>query len=183
MKARTPKAEQYKTTDISNIITSFSLRSDKKTHFMLNNQLKIVFVELSKFNTSSDNINLLNLFDFRDLWCYILKNSNSINMKECEILSKKGEEMKRAMEHLQDLSQDEDIRRWEEAREKFIMDQRAEKAYAFDEGLEKGREEGMQKGREEGMQKGMQKVALNMIQKKLDISIISEVTGLSEKNN
>ncbi len=53
----TPKEDQYKTTDPSNIITSFSLRSDKKPHFMLNNQLKIVFVELSKFNTSSD-INL-----------------------------------------------------------------------------------------------------------------------------
>ena len=46
--------------------------------------------------------------------------------------------MKRAMEHLQDLSQDEEVRMWEEAREKFIRDQRAEKAYAFDEGLEKG---------------------------------------------
>ena len=81
--------------------------------------------------------------------------------------------MKRAMEHLQDLSQDEEVRRWEEAREKFIRDQRAEKAYAFDEGLEKG----LQKGRAEGLQK----VALNMIQKKWDVAIISEVTGLSEK--
>ena len=185
LKAYTPKSKQYKTTDISNIITSFSLRSDKKPHFMLNNQLKIVVVELSKFNTSSDNINLPNLFDFRDLWCYILKRSKSISKRECEILSNKGEDMKRAVEHLQDLSQDEELRRWEEAREKFIRDQRAEKAYAFDEGLEKGRQEGMQKGmqkgRQEGMQKGMQKVALNMIQKKLDISMISEVTGLSEK--
>ncbi len=52
--------------------------------------------------------------------------------------------MKRAVEHLRDLSQDEVLRREEEAREKFLVDQRAEKAYAFDE----------------GMQKGMQKVAL-----------------------
>ena len=181
LKACTPKAKQYKTTDISNIITSFSLRSDKKPHFMLNNQLKIVFVELSKFNTSSDNINLPNLFDFRDLWCYILKRSKSISKRECEILSNKGEDMKRAVEHLQDLSQDEEVRRWEEAREKFIRDQRAEKAYAFDEGLEKGRQEGMQQGMQQGRQEGMQTVALNMIQKKLDISIISEVTGLSKE--
>ena len=160
-----PKTDRYKTTDTSNIITSFSLRSDKQPHFMLNNQLKIVFVELSKFNTSSDNINLPNLFDFQQLWCYILKQSKNISPREYEILSNKGEEMKRAMEHLQDLSQDEEVRRWEEAREKFIRDQRAEKAYAFDEGLEKG----------------LQKVALNMIQKKWDVAIISEVTGLSEK--
>ena len=35
----------------------------------------------------------------------------------------------------------------------------------------------MQKGRAEGMQQ----VALNMLQKKADISFISEVTGLTEK--
>ena len=124
------------------------------------------------------------MFDFRDLWCYILKKSESISVKECEILSNKGEEMKRAVEHLRDLSQDEVLRREEEAREKFLMDQKAEKAYAFDEGLEKGMEKGIQQGRvegrQEGMQEGMQKVALNMMQKQLDIAVISEVTGLSE---
>ena len=74
----TPKEDRYKTTDPSNIITSFSLRSDKKPHFMLNNQLKIVFVELSKFNTNSD-INLPDLLDFQKLWCYILKRSKNIS--------------------------------------------------------------------------------------------------------
>ena len=174
-----PKADRYKTTDPSNIITAFSLRSDKKPHFMLNNQLKIVFVELSKFNISSD-INLPNLFDFQKLWCYILKRSKNISQKECEILSKKGEEMKRAMEHLQDLSQDEEVRRWEEAREKFIRDQRAEKAYAFDEGMEKGMQKGRAEGMEKGMQKGMQAVALNMLKSNFKLSVISKITGLSE---
>ena len=183
-----PKSDRYKTTDPSNIITSFSLRSDKKPHFVLNNQLKIVFVELSKFNTSSDNINLSNLFDFQKLWCYILKRSKSISSRECEILSNKGEEMKRAVEHLQDLSQDEEVRMWEEAREKFIRDQRAEKAYAFDEGMEKGKAEGIQQGKAEGIQQGMEKgraegmqvVALNMLKNKFKLSVISEITGLSE---
>ncbi len=49
LKACTSKAKQYKTTDISNIITSFSLRSDKKPHFTLNNQLKIVFLRVVFF--------------------------------------------------------------------------------------------------------------------------------------
>ena len=193
LKACTPKADQYKTTDISNIITSFSLRSDKKPHFVLNDQLKIVFVELSKFNTSSNNINLPNIFDFQKLWCYLLKRSKNISPRECELLSKKGDDMKRAVEHLQDLSQDEEVRRWEEAREKFIRDQRAEKAYAFDEGLEKGiekgraegiqqgRAEGMEKGRAEGRQEEQRAVALNILRKNLDISFISEITGLSEE--
>ena len=61
------------------------------------------------------------------------------------------------------------------------------------EGMQKGRlegqQEGMQKGRLEGQQEGMQKgrlegrqqVILNMLKKELDVSLISEVTGLSEK--
>ncbi len=153
-------------------INSFSLRLDDPPHFGLSDDLRIVFVELSRFQREYLS-ELNNMFDFRDLWCYILKKSESISVRECEILSNKGEEMKRAVEHLRDLSQDEVLRREEEAREKFLMDQKAEKAYAFDEGMEKG----MQKG----MEKGMQKVALNMMQKKLDISFISEITGLSEE--
>ena len=42
------------------------------------------------------------------------------------------------------------------------------------------RMEGRQEGRMEGRQEGLQKVVLNMLQKKADISFISEVTGLSK---
>ena len=56
---------------------------------------------------------------------------------------------------------------------------------ARQEGLQKGRkegrQEGMQKGRQEGMQKGRQEVILNLLKKKQEISFISEVTGLPEK--
>ena len=44
-----------------------------------------------------------------------------------------------------------------------------------------GRQEGLKKGRQEGLKKGRQEVILNMLKKKLDISLISEVTGLSAK--
>ncbi|MDE0119888.1 MAG: hypothetical protein OXM55_07780 [Bdellovibrionales bacterium] len=47
------------------------------------------------------------------------------------------------------------------------------------------REEGRQEGQQEGWQKGREErdkeVILNMLKKKLDISVISEVTGLSEE--
>ena len=38
----------------------------------------------------------------------------------------------------------------------------------------------MQKGRQEGVQK-RNEIVLNMLKKKLDVSFISEVTGLSEE--
>ncbi len=46
---------------------------------------------------------------------------------------------------------------------------------------EKGRWEGEREGLKKGRQEGRQEVVLNMLKKKLDISIISEVTSLSEK--
>ncbi len=50
---------------------------------------------------------------------------------------------------------------------------------------EEGMQEGIQKGRQEGMKKGelerARKVAKNMLIRGLDIKLISEVTGLSEK--
>ena len=56
------------------------------------------------------------------------------------------------------------------------------------EGRQKGLQEGQQKGLQEGLQEGRQKgeqfaqkrIALNMLKKNMDISVISEITGLSK---
>ncbi|MCY4513048.1 MAG: Rpn family recombination-promoting nuclease/putative transposase [Bdellovibrionales bacterium] len=46
---------------------------------------------------------------------------------------------------------------------------------------ERGHEKGLKKGLREGRQEGRQEVVLNMLQNKLDVSLICKVTGLSEK--
>ena len=48
-------------------------------------------------------------------------------------------------------------------------------------GMQQGRQEGIQKGVQQGMQKRDREVVSNMLKKKLDASLISEVTGLSEE--
>lgn len=156
-------------------MTSFSVRSDERPYFALNNQLKIVLVELSKFNKEG----IEDLFDKRDLWCYILKSSNKIGRRECKLLSAKGEEMRKAVEHLEKLSQDEVLRLEEEAREKFIMDRKAEIAFGFDEGFEKGRQEGKQEGKQEGLNQGKQELIISMIENGMSVELIAKVTGLS----
>ena len=54
-----------------------------------------------------------------------------------------------------------------------------------EEGRWEGMQEGIQKGRQEGIQKGRQEnqreLIMNMLKKKMDISFISEVTGLSKE--
>ncbi len=52
---------------------------------------------------------------------------------------------------------------------------------AREEGIQKGMEKGMEEGIQKGMEKGMQAVALNMLKNKFKLSVISEITGLSEK--
>ena len=197
-------------------ISSFSIRSDKPPHFVLSEYLRMVFVELSRFQPSGmtkeegwsagprhkgkdwqkgtireqgivepsaleqahrpkEDIN--KLLDLKSQWCYLLKESKTLTHEKAQLLSRKGEDMAEALKFLYELSAEN--RRWAEqqAIEKHERDQRAEKEYVFDEGLEKGRKEGMQKG----MQKERQVVALNMLKKQLDFSLISEVTGLSEE--
>jgi len=50
-----------------------------------------------------------------------------------------------------------------------------------EKGRWEGEREGLKKGRREGRKKERQKIVLNMLKKKMDISVIAEVTGLSEK--
>ena len=50
----------------------------------------------------------------------------------------------------------------------------------LDEEREKWLKKGLQAGRQEGLQAGRQTVILNMLKEKLDLSVISKVTGLSE---
>jgi predicted transposase YdaD len=48
-------------------------------------------------------------------------------------------------------------------------------------GMQAGKEEGIQAGMEKGLQEGMRKVAINMIKSKMDLKLISSVTGFSVK--
>ena len=56
--------------------------------------------------------------------------------------------------------------------------------YSLDEAREKGLKQGIRKGRlegrQEGKQEGRQAVAVNMLKNEFKLSVISEVTGLSE---
>ena len=85
--------------------------------------------------------------------------------RESRELSAKGEDMKKAMFRLRELSREEGLQLVEEAKEKARRDQAARERDSFDNGMEKG----------------IEKVVLNMLQEKADIYFISKITGLSEK--
>ena len=83
----------------------------------------------------------------------------------------KNEEIKKAKEQLDKISQDKKERRLAELREKAIKDEMAIR----DSGYNEGRKEGL----EEGLKEGIKKTAKNMLEMKIDKEIILKVTGLT----
>ena len=69
---------------------------------------------------------------------------------------------------------------WQEAEKQLIKDNIL-KGGTYMGVVESIKEEGRLEGEIRGIQKGRQEVILNMLKKKADISFISEVTGLPEK--
>ena len=95
--------------------STFSLRLDRYPYTQFSDSLNVIFVELSKFKKRE----VKRLFDLREEWCYILKESSSIKERELEELSQRGSEMKTAVERVKKLSkveQAENYRRKERKR-------------------------------------------------------------------
>ena len=99
----------------------------------------------------------------------------------------KNEEIKKAKEQLDKISQDKKERRLAELREKAIKDEMAIRDSGYNEGRKEGLEEGIHRGIELGKEEGVKKgkkaekksIAQNMLEMKIDKKIISKVTGLT----
>ena len=145
----------------SSFYTSFSLRSDTFPHFCFTGGMHVVTVELSKFRKQE----IGDLVDLREEWCYLLKKFHQMGERESEELSSKCPDMESAMSYLRKFSRSEQFQILEEAREKNRRDQAAREYDKFHAGR-------MQRQTE---------LILSLLEKKADISFISEITGLSEE--
>ena len=77
---------------------------------------------------------------------------------------------------LKDMSLEDKLRWQEEDRLKAISDEKAEKAWTYDQGLEKGKKEGMEKGKQESLQQ----IVYRMLENGFDLDTIEKATGLPE---
>ena len=99
----------------------------------------------------------------------------------------KNEEIKKAKEQLDKISQDENERRLAELREKAVRDEMAIRDSGIKDGYKKGLEDGEKKGEEKGFIEGKKNGALeekisiakNMLKANIDKKNISEITGLN----
>ena len=153
--------------EIKEFVSSFSVKRDKKPFVLLNEDLKIVIVELSKLKKGSFE----ELIDLQEKWCYFLRESSALKEKERGLLLK-DREMSKAMEHLEELSRDKELLYKALSRENSEMAYRLDKQGWIDEGIKKG----MKKGEE----KAVRKLALKMLNQGFDKAVISKLTALSE---
>jgi len=151
--------------DIDRLNVKWQMRDDETGRRLLTNKFELIIIELLKARRlySRNNENKI------CQWMVFLDDPNN---KEVSNIMNKNERIKDARNELESVSGDYEIRRIAELKEKAIRDEKAALAYA--------KEEGFDKGYEEGMEKGIEKVVKNMLKEKMDISIISKITGISE---
>ena len=126
--------------------------------------IEIVIIELSKFKKYMNNTALADWVKF------------IISLK---VIDMSNEEVKKAKEVLDELSQDEHERRLAELREKYIMDQKATEAAGYDKGLEQGLKQGFEQGIEQGEKNKTLELANKMKAQGLDSDTIHKITGIS----
>ena len=145
-----------------------NIRRTGSPEILMSDGLCFVIVELNKFAKS-----VKELYNTRESWCYLLKNSYNMGTLEYKSFEEKGGQMAKAVKSLWNLSREEAEREYLFAIEKQERDRINREEFVRQEANEKGIEKG-QKTKEES-------IILNMLKKKIDISTIVECTGVSKE--
>lgn len=148
--------------------TKWNILNTKNGRTILTNLFELHILEIPKA------LKHQNLNDPIVQWMWFLSNPNQMEVLD---VMKKNLKIEEAMELLEQISQDKELQRRIELRQKAILDENSAKTSNI--------QYGMKKGLEQGLEQGKTKIAKNMLAKDMDVSIISEVTGLSieEINN
>ena len=97
----------------------------------------------------------------------------------------KNEEIKEAMEELEEISKDKELRLIAELKEKAIRDERNMMEHAIEDGLKQGIEQGIEQGIQQGIEQGTKQAEIKMAQylksKNIDMEIIMEATNLTKE--
>ncbi|MGK7946059.1 MAG: Rpn family recombination-promoting nuclease/putative transposase [Microcystaceae cyanobacterium] len=134
------------------VINEFIFKEKTKNFPCVDEELKLIFIELPKFEKTLPELETL-----ADKWIYFLKEAQSLDsipeslgeVSEIEVALSMANEAGMNLRELEAV----------EARATFLRDERARIMYA----IEEARREGLGKGREEGRQEGQKTEALSLI--------------------
>ena len=133
-------------------MTKWNIREEENPKIILTDDLEFYIIELEKVKENS----------VLKSWLEFIKNPR--------VVSDMGNsEIKKAREELEKISQNEHDRYLAELRQKYIMDQKAIQDFGYDKGLEQGVK----------IRKGTN--SKKMLEKKIPLDEIVEITGLTRE--
>lgn len=170
------KIEKLK--EIKEFKTKWNIREEKHQNIILTNKLEIIIIELDKIEESiSENTLDIELAK----WCKFIKSPREVS----DSIMKENENIKKAKEELEKISESEYDRRMAELREKAILDDLAYIKTGYNEGIRDGIEQGIKQGIKEGIRKGTleekKNIAKHMLKEKMDVEVVCKITGLDKE--
>ena len=135
---------------------------------ILTNKFEIHILELEKVKEEYKK----NKENKKAQWLLFLDDPETKEVKE---IMEKNEDVKEAVIEVRKLSQDEQLQREAELREKAIMDEKA----IYQAGLDNGKEEGEKLGRKKGRVETMKELARKLLKQNMNIENVAEITGLT----
>ncbi len=169
---------------INKVHTKWQIREEEYFEKVLTEDLEIHIISLPKARKKNDKCNQLLQ------WLAFLDNPNNEGVKE---MKKKNQDIADALWKLEEISEDEKLRKIAEVRERWERDEISAQAYWKENGLAEGRKEGLEigkkegkkegrkEGRKEGEKKAQLEIAKELLKNHVAIEIIVKSTGLTKE--
>lgn len=155
----------------NNVITTVKLKN--KANKVFYDKLTFIYLEMPKFDKTEEELET----NF-DKWLYVFKYLPSLQNRPQKLQEKIFEKFFRLAEIANFTQEERD--NYEDSL-KYYRDIKNVVDTSFIEGKAEGKAEGREEGKAEGREEGKEEIALNMLNKNMDISLIAELTGLSKK--
>ena len=125
---------------IDELDSKWQITCDKNDKRILTDDLELRIIEIPK----ADKILKNDKYNKIAQWLMFFDNPNTERVEE---IMKENEEVKKANSVLHEMSEDEELQRLAELREKWDLDERSALGHAKDEGIKEGEKLGLEKGK------------------------------------
>ena len=156
---------------IEKLDSKWQITCDKNDKRLLTDDLELRIIEIPK----ADKILKNDKYNKIAQWLTFFDNPNTERVEE---IMKENEEVKKANSVLYEMSEDEELQRLAELREKWDLDERSALGHAKEEGIKEGKLEGEKIGVKKGEKSKAIEIAKKMKNEEMDINIIMKITGL-----
>ena len=154
--------------------TKWQIREEEYKNEILTSYFQMVIIEVPKaikeYEKDKSNAVLQ--------WMKFLDNPEDMEVKR---IMEENQDIKEAKEELDKISQDDILRRMALKAKLERMDHKQELYEAKRDGRAEGRKEGEVIGEARGIKQEKEETALKMLKEKMDIEVITRITGLTEE--